>query len=305
MLLYKYKGLILKRENEDIELEQENKNLEFKKKNFFTLDPLEKKYLYFSRPSELNDPFDCNIQISFDATDKEYLQWIKTNRKKIIPGYKLSTVAGIKKAIKESDFIERFSKTSKELIENNHVLSLTTDCMNESMWALYANNYNGICIGYNFNDSNFSFVPCKIEFSGKKTYEYFSENLKPIIFEEIFYDNKGENPLYIFKTDTNQKSNILYNLTHKKECWANENEYRAIIHDTDFFNMPNDCCTTKVFYEDSFLSEIIFGYKTPSELINYIIELVQKDYTNQIKFYKIFPNLTDFKLEKQLLEIQS
>ncbi|MDY3130773.1 MAG: DUF2971 domain-containing protein [Treponema sp.] len=285
MLLYKYKGL-----------ESDNGK-------HYALESLKDKYLYFSRPSELNDPFDCNIQVSFDASDKEYLQWIKEKRKKMMPRNKLSTVAGIKQAIKEPAFIEGFTNEAKELIEMNHILSLSIDCVNESMWALYASNYNGICIGYNVNDSDFSINPKKIEFLGIHTYNRFSTNLKPIQFEEILYDNKGENPLPIFRTDAIQEKNVLYNLTHKKECWANEHEYRAIIHDTDFYDMPIGRFTTKVFYEDSVLSEILFGYKTSPELINSIVELVQKNYTNTIKFYTIFPNLTKYKLEKKLLEI--
>ena len=285
MLLYKYKGL--KSDNG----------------KFYAIESLKDKYLYFSRPSELNDPFDCNIQVSVDASDKEYLQWIKEKRKKMIPGNKLSTVAGIKQAIKDPAFIEGLTNAAKEIIETNHVLSLTTDCMNESMWALYASNYNGICIGYNISDSNISLNPKKVEFSEINTYDCFSTNLKPIPFEEILYDNKGENPLPIFRTDTIQVNNVLYNLTHKKECWANEHEYRAIIHDTDYYDMPIGRFTTKVFYEDSILTEILFGYKTSPEQINSIVELVQKNYTNQIKFYTIFPNLTKYILEKKLLEI--
>ena len=65
MILYKYKNL------------SNSNNFEY------TIDSLINKYLYFSRPSELNDPFDCQIQIDFETNDEEYEAWKSRNITKL------------------------------------------------------------------------------------------------------------------------------------------------------------------------------------------------------------------------------
>lgn len=278
MILYKYKSLA------------------YKESQKFTIDSIEKKYLYFSRPSELNDPFDCQIQVSFAASDKEYLEWIKLQRKKMIPGNKLSTVAGIKEAISDPNLINVLREEATEMVEINHICSLTADCFNESMWALYASNYNGICIGYDVSNSeNFKYA----DLSSVHHHDNFNLNNIVLSFEQIHYDNLGVHPLSIFKSEQNQIDNISYNLTHKKQCWNTEQEYRAIIHDTDFYEKPPYTSSIKVFYEDNLLNEVIFGYKVSNNDINFIKQIINEQYTNDVNFYKIQPDLQRYKLIKE------
>ena len=46
----------------------------------YTVESILNKYLYFSRPSELNDPFDCQLSIDLEASDQETLEWIEKNK---------------------------------------------------------------------------------------------------------------------------------------------------------------------------------------------------------------------------------
>ncbi len=279
MILYKYKNLA----------EQQSYN--------YALESLENKYLYFSRPSELNDPFDCQIQIDFDANDKEYLQWIKDNRKRIKANNRLTTVDGIKKLIQEDKVVNGLTNMGKYIVDKNHLLSLTTDCMNESMWALYAGNYNGICIGYKADFTN-SFMPKRIEFSDENKIINVNISKHIINFQQIKYDNLGNHPLQLFKDKNSQFENVNYNLTHKKKCWETEKEYRAIFQDNDF-NLENyGIFTAKVFYDDSFLEEIIFGYRVKNETVEHIKHTIKKHYSNDIKFYIAKPDLQKFELIK-------
>lgn len=279
MLLYKYK------------------NLESQKSYKNAIDSLQNKYLYFSRPSELNDPFDCQIQFDFDASDKEYLQWIKDNRNRIIANNRLKTVDGIKQLIKEERVLDGFKDMGKYLVEKNHLLSLTTDCMNESMWALYAGNYNGICIGYKPNFP-YSFMPTHIEFSNETETINLNITNQIINFQPIKYDNLGNHPLQIFKDRNSQIENVTYILMHKKKCWETEKEFRAIFQYNDFKLENYGIFTTKVFYEDSFLEEVIFGYQIPNETIEDVKQTVEKQYSNDIKFYVVKPDLRKFELIK-------
>ena len=258
----------------------------------YTLDSLKNKYLYFSRPSELNDPFDCQIQYDLTASDEEYLQWIEKNCSRIPPGNLLLTVDGIKKLVKQGKAISGLAQYSHSIVEINHVLSLTSDCYNASMWAKYAGNYNGICIGYNVDDSDLSFLPTKIEIDYLNIkYDLLIQNRK-IIFEQIVYSNENH-PVCLFKDRKSQEQNVLYSLTHKKECWEVEKEYRAIIHNTDFFIPFISNLTIKVFYDDSLLEEVIFGNNVPSNIIVSIRKIIESSYHKTIKFYIVIPDLNE------------
>ena len=46
----------------------------YKTINDFTLDSLEKKYHYFSKPSQLNDPFDCRILLDETLGEDTYYE---------------------------------------------------------------------------------------------------------------------------------------------------------------------------------------------------------------------------------------
>ena len=187
----------------------------------------------------------------------------------------------------------------ERLVEKNHLLSLTTDCLNESMWALYAGNYNGICIGYIIEKSNNSFIPTRIEFKSEYGAIIVPSDVKEICFEKIQYDNTGDHPLRIFSKEPPNADDILYNLTHKKQCWNSEKEYRAIIHDTDYDIMSIENKTVKVFYDDNMLGEVIFGYQIPTATRDTIIQIIKKNYNSNVKFYLIDADLKNYTLVKK------
>lgn len=281
MLLYKYKNLA--------DIQSFN----------YALDSLRNKYFYFSRPSEVNDPFDCRIQPDYKATDKEYLQWIKENKKRLPANNRLLTVDGIKKVINENRTIEGIEKMANDIVETNHLFSLSSDCLNESMWALYAGNYNGICIGYKFVELRF--IPSKIVFIDSKTGNTFEKSYYNFIpFEKIEYDNDGSHHLNFFTDDEKTRlQNVVYNLEHKKECWKNEKEYRGIFHTHDLGMMQNPNIITKIYYEDNILYEIIFGYQVPSETREMIIQIIKNNYNTNVKFYIIDTDLDKYALVKK------
>ena len=284
MLLYKYRNF------SDI------KSLEY------TLDSLKNKYLYFSRPSELNDPFDCQMQMDLNASDEEIATWIENNKSKMIPGNKFSTVDSFKKELEKGNaqaFLQIFS--SSRIVETNHVLSLTTECLNESMWALYAGKYNGICIGFNINSPDLIFEPIKILATDIFTHQTFMASKKRIKFERIYYDNDGKHRVHILKNSDTEMNNVIYNLAHKKKCWETESEYRAIIFDTDLIDIPRSTLSTKTYYDDSLLEEILFGYQVPDSFIYSVRKVVEASYKKTIKFYKVSPDLYNYVLKRELI----
>ena len=281
MILYKYKNL------------SNSNNFEY------TIDSLINKYLYFSRPSELNDPFDCQIQIDFETNDEEYEAWKSRNINKLGPNNRFHTIEGKNETLNEERTQNGLECVRQLLVEKNHLLSLSEDCLNESMWALYAGNYNGICVGYRIGNNNNSFIPAKIEFTSEYGSIIVPQNVKEIYFEKILYDNIGDHPLRIFNNKTSNVDDILYNLIHKKECWNSEKEYRAIIHDTDYDIMSIENKIVKVFYDDNLLEEIIFGYQVPRATMKMIMNMIKTNYSNHVKFYRIKIDLKKYCLLKE------
>ena len=142
MMLYKYKSLSASQNSK------------------YTLDSLKNKYLYFSRPSELNDPFDCQIPVDIQANDKETQVWIDKNKCKMQSGNKFSTIEKFNQEREKGTALKFLQEVSKNITETTHILSLTENELNEVMWGSYGGNYKGICIGYNFKQLNF--IPIKI-----------------------------------------------------------------------------------------------------------------------------------------------
>lgn len=122
MILYKYKSFAF------------TKNFEY------AIDSIKNKYLYFSRPSELNDPFDCQIQIELESDKTEFESWRNRNLDRIPINNRLLTFEGKNQTVNESRTQNGLELVRQRLVEKNHLLSLTPDCLNESMWALYIYN---------------------------------------------------------------------------------------------------------------------------------------------------------------------
>ena len=89
---------------------------------------------------------------------------------------------------------------------------------------------------------------------------------------------------------------IDYNIYHKKECWFSEKEYRA------FLAQDRDKTTfkQKIYYDDTVLAEVIFGYKADSIRIHDIIGLIKKNYSSfmNIRFFRMEPDYRNFCLKK-------
>lgn len=86
----------------------------------YNMDALVNKYFWFSKRSNLNDPYEMNIQI-------------------------LEAFPKFKKLLEKKGFnIERYN----ELVDNYAICSFTTTCDNNHFWSLYADNFQGWCLGF-------------------------------------------------------------------------------------------------------------------------------------------------------------
>ncbi len=263
-----------------------------------TLDSLKNKYFYYSRQEQLDDPFDMYTPVEDLKTDAEIREYFKRDPE-IASMY---TVESFKKKQTASEFDEEYKKKYVEVSQMFHVLSLTPINDNDAMWALYADNYKGIAIGYKAIDElngNYSIsLGVKREINNQRKFlleqdpERFYENPDlRIKLRPVEYDISKLIPFTPLCTDPYE---MLENNYIKKPIWAFEKEYRSMI-----ISPWHRYEHLKIYYPDEILAEIIFGFNVDTDKINEIINLVKENYFNYdgIKFYKTVPDRNKFKIE--------
>lgn len=244
----------------------------------------------------MNDLFDGYFPQKPEGTDEEIENWLQ-NRQAENPIYKKLSLSDVKKNVFEKKYYEKYSLLSRDHI---HLLSLCKNKLDENMWAKYADDYNGICLGYKAIDlynSNTFWLETPVKDSRIfQTYREIIVNSIPHYFyelEKVQYDNRGQ---YIFNMFNPNYDVIKFNLLHKKRSWKMEQKFRAIFVDKE---KDSSLIDVKVPYFDNTFAEIIFGFRVPQDKINNILELVKKHYSNysEIKMSVVLPNYEKYKLE--------
>lgn len=115
--------------------------------------------VYFARPLELNDPFDCkphNTMESTAAERKAFLAWVTKGREPELSRAARRQKVSIMSAGMRSQIAQRgFESVAQDAYENNlrdtGVLSLSADPSSNLMWSHYGDAHHGICIQFNFS----------------------------------------------------------------------------------------------------------------------------------------------------------
>lgn len=245
----------------------------YKTINDFTLDSLEKKYHYFSKPSQLNDPFDCRILLDETLGEDTYYE--------------------LKPEIEKTADCWR-------------ILSLTSDEKNKKMWGLYADSYKGICIGYKYHQSTTETKKLLLNRNDSLA------KIKKCYDEKQFYgiltkiDYKSEK--YRFKGEHDAEKAIRDSIQKKDRIWEDEKECRVILplYDGDETKLPYlNSFELKLEYDDSELVEIIFGCGVSVEKRLEIKKLIDTNYNSKVDYYVIEPNYIMNKLEKKEILINN
>lgn len=286
----------------------------------YTIYSLANKYLYFSKPSELDDIFECKICPDFsNTTNQEIQNWINLQLTNGATNFPYKTVPDVRNAIANGE-LEKNYINNKKIIEHYHILSLCKEKDNQKLWSLYGDTYKGICIGYSVNSNPNSEYGLKV-FSPSKTYSvgFPLANFKLIdptfdeaIFKPTQYNNEGQytynwinekffetsNGQQTLKYDgllnpQNDRSKIFNTiLNSKSQIWSEQNEYRAFYND-----LGKTGC--KVYYPDESLSSIIFGFNVPEKKKKDIYNLMKNNYSNfaSINFETAEPDYTTRKIK--------
>lgn len=276
----------------------------YKTINNFLLDSLQNKYFYYSRQEQLDDPFDMYTPVDILRTDEEIREYFRRDPE-LASKY---TVDSFRKKQEASEFDEEYHNKFLKVNQMFHVLSLTPLNDNDAMWALYADNYSGIAIGYKaLDESNDKYsislgqkrpINQQRKFLLQQGKDRFYENPDlRIVMTPVEYDLSK---LVKFTPLCTDPLEMLGNVFIKKPIWKFEKEYRSVI--VSPWHMIDDL---KIYYPDEVLSEIIFGYRTSDEDIKKIVTLIKESYIDfdRIQFFKAIPNRNKFKIEKQSLKV--
>lgn len=183
--------------------------------------------LAFPHIDLLNDPFEANIQSTLDYTKN--LKWIPPRYRNPVVKYRIGQVTdyGINPLYEkheESKEYEDALESNKRLDELMNflvycrnslgILSLTTDPLNSLMWAHYADNHKGLCIGFNVEHEFFKYSPRQPSFNNYTD-----------LFSLLRVRYRSERPNY---KGLDKCEYILNAFGTKFIQWSYENEYRFL-----------------------------------------------------------------------------
>jgi len=233
-----------------------------------SLSMLINREFYFAKPSELNDPYDCNISIS------EAVQ-AAINQAGVI----------MKKPVKlKKKWLTRLKRESPEIeleIRNCGILSLSRKNDDMQMWTHYADEHKGLCFGFVLSD---------------KFKKYNEEH--GILFGGSPVVYKPENPFFDFlknfslDADEPREWEIFWlaifkvGLTRKSKSWSYEDEIRVIREKSG-----------TVPFSSKELVEVIFGLNMDNSHKKTIKQLLSGEGWNHVRYREMIKKDQGFELE--------
>ena len=196
--------------------------------------------LYFALPSNLNDPFDCQIDIRKAAK------------------FAASKVTGIRRDVlltisDLSEFVDEIQRRMTTI----GVCSFSLNLEESLQWSHYADEHRGVCLMYEFPE-DFLLKP-ENQIVGVSEVEYGENPLSdwmiqavPDKIEDDFYDH--------FTTEILKKVLIV-----KARGWSYEKECRIIREKAGLFPIPKE-----------FLKQVCFGLDTAESDIQLIQKIVDR-----------------------------
>lgn len=226
--------------------------------NKYLIDALVKCTIHFSSPNDLNDPFDCRVDI----------------KKAVLQAIDITTG-------KRKDVLTKFSETMESLLDqiqkdssNFSVCSFSLKIDEPLLWSHYANKHKGVCLTYTFPES---FLDNSDEIMGVAPISYLDNAMTHWFASNMPIE---ESDLTDFVIEV-----IKQMISIKSPAWAYEEEVRIIRQKQGPFAI-----------ERSHLKQICFGLDTSDADIELIKNIVRNaDYS--VNFCKIERSNSDFGIE--------
>lgn len=232
--------------------------------NRYSISMLVNKEIYFASPDELNDPYDCQIDIS---------QSLKIAIENASPELKQE----LTKYLKVEDLLKKINGDAKA----TGVFSLSGKPSDMKMWAHYALNHTGFCIGLQLSERFLEYNEQE-KIIGTSPVHYSKENPFIEFFEKLVVNS--EKPKY----EEFWMALLNLSLIAKSETWSEEEEYRITRAEPGL-----------VSFSPSEIKEITFGSNMQLENRKTIKNIVTGPAWQHVDFYEIVSDLYSFDIEKR------
>jgi len=222
-------------------------------------ESLSQNYLWFSDPLKFNDPYDCNMEVNFNCTYEEVLEYLNQ--------------VNVKRNLRQSDeFLQQRAKSLSTNVNEMESLSKSVDsetisgigicCLSQKdnsllMWSHYADKHQGACLVFDIT----------------KDKDLFGRQLFNLEYPYKY-------PSHRFPADYGKYKALRFLIATKSKEWEYEDEIRVVR------DKKNISFRGKVNFKKESLQGIKFGYKCPLQEREDINELLIKtgDYEH-VKFY--------------------
>lgn len=205
--------------------------------NSFLYDSLINNQLWFSNPQDFNDPFDCDINMTFKKSSLARKQSYFDNYLK--PLFNARELTNINTSnISNADFEILLNRAAKKIVRKKGLACFLSNCDNLLMWAHYADSHRGVCLKFDVLEDTTFFSPAK---AVRYTQEY------P---EYDYLDDKNEFVNEMFFTKSNE--------------WSYEGEVRVLKNRKGNYS-----------FKPKALKEIILGCKITENDKNTITKLIK------------------------------
>lgn len=227
----------------------------FKPINMWLLDAIVNSSIYAAKPDDLNDPFDCQIDIEFELKKAQSNKYNHEN-------------AIVKKMLNSTTFIDNWRRN----LSSCGVVSFSQDndiykvIENILMWTHYADEHKGVCLEYVVDD------------------EYIKDNWigsekdnALVICRQVKYENElSLNSLNKAITEENEfiKELLVDYLTTKTKPWCYENESRIVFMANGPVDLPRQA-----------LISVRFGLNSSDNHVS-LIKRILSDYSPQTRVFK-------------------
>lgn len=231
----------------------------FRDINKYLIDSLVKGNLYFAHPAQLNDPFDCQVDIKRSAANA--ISKLSGKKKD-----NLEKLAGL------DGYFDQIQKDTS----NAGICSFSLELENSLLWSHYAREHQGLCLTYDFPES--FLVDESNEITGVAPVEYEVNPLTDWFVENAPGD--GNSDFRDFTLEVVKKV-----LTIKSTYWDYEKEIRIIRQRQSTLDIPKE-----------YLKQVCFGMNTPESDIDLIRKLVDSS-GYKVSYCKIERSESDFGLQ--------
>jgi len=271
--------------------------------NLNTINSLINNQLYFSPPSEFNDPFDAKIyyrEISTFAEAEIYYrnahQMGQIGPNEVDQMLRLLAEAR-KQGIPEKEFLREGNHYPKPRNAEMLICCFSQSYDNIQMWGLYSENHSGVCLGFRVVD----FPP-----DPEKRAMVFNTNAqtrKPNEPEQLI--------LPVVKVDYRRKPIAAAELIRigdiqakyesflktKERNWGYEKEWRCLAGPAEG--------TARLFdYPEASLSDVHFGSRCTSKSVETVIRLFEgKENIEKVSFWHMKESEKEYRLIRERIDV--